>query len=115
MTQKKPETLKKELKQLREEIIKVIKSQDEDTDSRNSADEVDKATDMIEDIMGAAVSTNYKDNLRKVDEALKRIDAGVYGLCENCEEKIAPARLKVLPFALYCIQCKQEMEREELS
>ena len=49
----------------------------------------------------------------KIREALERIDEGIYGLCESCEEKIGLARLKARPVTTMCIDCKTEQERQE--
>ena len=48
--------------------------------------------------------------LDQVSQALARLDAGEYGLCTDCEESIAEARLKALPYATLCIQCAEEAE-----
>jgi len=48
--------------------------------------------------------------LDQVNQALARLDAGEYGLCAHCEEPIAEARLKALPYATLCIQCAEEAE-----
>jgi len=54
--------------------------------------------------------------LRMVDEALERLDAGDYGICLACEEAVAPKRLLAVPWARYCIKCQDtagaEMDRE---
>jgi RNA polymerase-binding transcription factor DksA len=49
-------------------------------------------------------------SMRDVDDALKRIDARSYGLCEECEALIPPARLEVLPHARLCIACQSKRE-----
>lgn len=49
--------------------------------------------------------------LHQVDEALARVDAGTYGLCANCGQPIAAARLDVRPFAEYCITCAEKLGR----
>ncbi len=49
-------------------------------------------------------------SMRDVDDALKRIDAGSYGLCEECEVLVPPARLEVLPHARFCIACQSKRE-----
>lgn len=45
--------------------------------------------------------------LRLVNEALDRLDAGEYGVCEKCEEPIHAKRLRALPWAKYCIRCQE--------
>lgn len=49
-----------------------------------------------------------RSNLRDVDRALGKIDAGTYGACERCGKPIAPERLEALPWAVLCIDCKQK-------
>lgn len=54
-----------------------------------------------------------KQKLKQIDDALDRIEENTYGLCEECGVKIPRARLKVVPFAKYCVECKEIIEREE--
>jgi DnaK suppressor protein len=49
----------------------------------------------------------------KIEEALARIDAGTFGLCESCGRPISPARLRARPVTTFCIDCKTEAERVE--
>ncbi len=48
--------------------------------------------------------------LDQIEYALGRIDAGSFGLCEECEKPINAERLKALPFATLCIRCKRAQE-----
>ena len=50
------------------------------------------------------------DQLAQIDAALKRIDAGTYGVCENCGKEIHRARLEALPYATLCISCQSKQE-----
>ena len=45
------------------------------------------------------------DEIRKIKSALAKMDAGTYGSCEKCDQKIAPKRLEALPYATTCIDC----------
>jgi len=49
--------------------------------------------------------------LRQVDEALVRMDAGTYGICAHCGRPIPPERLEVRPFAEYCVACAEKLGR----
>ena len=49
----------------------------------------------------------------KIEEALSRIDAGTFGLCEACGRRIDPARLRARPVTTFCIDCKRESEVAE--
>jgi DnaK suppressor protein len=54
-----------------------------------------------------------KRKLLQIDDALDRIEDETYGQCEECGTKIPRARLKVLPFAKFCVECQEKNEREE--
>jgi DnaK suppressor protein len=57
-----------------------------------------------------AVVRALRSNLRDVERALQKIDAGTYGRCERCGGPIAVERLEALPWAVLCIDCKQRGE-----
>ena len=68
--------------------------------------------DIQEDIEFALIQMKA-ETLKKVDEALARLDEGRYGFCYDCGDEIAEARLRALPFAVRCKNCEEE--REEAS
>jgi len=45
-----------------------------------------------------------------IDEALQRLDKGTYGICRDCGEPIAPARLAAIPWTRVCITCKEKQK-----
>jgi DnaK suppressor protein len=49
----------------------------------------------------------------KINEALARIEAGTFGICEMCGEDISEERLKARPVTTLCIDCKTEEEEKE--
>lgn len=49
--------------------------------------------------------------LEQIDAAIDRLDAGVYGTCQSCGEKIASERLDALPYALLCFACATKPSR----
>ena len=51
--------------------------------------------------------------IRKIKDALSRIEEGTYGICEECGEDIPVARLKARPVTNYCLDCKTRMESQE--
>ena len=51
--------------------------------------------------------------LFSIDDALKKIDDGVYGQCESCEKKINKERLKAIPYAKLCRDCKENLEKKK--
>ena len=48
-----------------------------------------------------------ENQIKEVDDALKRIKEGTYGICANCGKAINPERLEALPYAEYCISCQR--------
>jgi RNA polymerase-binding transcription factor DksA len=69
-------------------------------------------TDNFERETALNIATNESGRLRDVTDALKRIDSGLYGVCEGCEEAIPKKRLEVFPSARYCIKCQAKIEKD---
>lgn len=113
MEKKELERFKKKLEQVKEELQKVIEASEEDTDTGNSIDELDQATELIEKMTGFAVSSNFHHNMLEVEEALNRIKNKTFGKCTNCHKEIPLKRLQVLPFTKFCIDCQRESEKYE--
>lgn len=82
-------------------------------DAGGSYDEdlVDVASDTFEREKGLAIENSVHELLHQVEEALVRIEAGSYGICQVCEQSIHPDRLHALPYARLCIRCKEREER----
>lgn len=53
-----------------------------------------------------------RKKLTRVDDALRRIETGTYGVCESCEEEIDKERLAALPFTKLCVSCQEDLERQ---
>jgi DnaK suppressor protein len=51
--------------------------------------------------------------LQKIDRALRKIDEGDFGVCEECGEEISTKRLEARPETTLCIRCKEDQERHE--
>lgn len=47
--------------------------------------------------------------LKQVDAALRRIETGAFGVCQECEEPISPKRLDAVPWARYCVTCQERV------
>jgi RNA polymerase-binding protein DksA len=58
-----------------------------------------------------SMAKNARANLELVQEAVKRIDDGTYGVCESCGNPIGKMRLQAFPRATLCMECKQRQER----
>ena len=76
-------------------------------------DDNDVATHLYGELLAVRLHDRERRLLRKLDAALARLTSGEYGYCEICDEFIGLARLKARPTATFCIECKEEQEREE--
>jgi RNA polymerase-binding protein DksA len=63
--------------------------------------------------MEFAIMEMESATLRRIDEALLRLQDGTYGVCSECDEEISEARLKALPFAVLCRDCQEGVEDAE--
>ena len=52
------------------------------------------------------------DVLKLIEEALKRLENGEYGRCQECGEPISEGRLKIRPYAVFCVKCKTKHEEQ---
>ncbi|HOJ71374.1 MAG TPA: TraR/DksA family transcriptional regulator [Syntrophorhabdaceae bacterium] len=115
MDKEKLELFKKKLLEMRKDILNKAKKLKEDSYSLG--------TDGIQDMADAASNTynvdilmSISDNdiklLKDIDSAIDKINSGIYGICEECEEEISEKRLEANPVARYCINCKRIIEQK---
>ncbi len=71
----------------------------------------DQGTDNFDREFALNLVSSEQDILYEIDDALRRIEIGNYGVCESCAKAIEKARLHALPFAKMCIGCKSEAEK----
>ncbi len=71
----------------------------------------DDATDTFEHEKSLALLNNLKALTAAVDRALRKLNEGTYGVCDECRAAIAPERLAAIPYATLCITCKSRRER----
>ncbi|WP_244334158.1 TraR/DksA family transcriptional regulator [Streptomyces seoulensis] len=74
-------------------------------------DEADTGSKNITREHELALAANAREMLTQTERALERMDAGTYGLCENCGNPIGKARMQAFPRATLCVECKQKQER----
>jgi len=84
-------------------------------DTNELPDEIDQASAEYNQSFIFRLRDREKFYLSKIDKALKKIEAGSFGVCEACEEPISPKRLEARPVTTLCIRCKEEQEMEERS
>jgi DnaK suppressor protein len=77
-----------------------------------SADQMDEIQYASERELAIRNVDRESDLLRQVKAALRRVRAGSFGNCAECELAISPRRLAALPWALLCIQCQEAADRD---
>ena len=76
-------------------------------------DDMDFATSQADQGIMLRLRGREKTLLKKIDDALKRIKDGEFGVCDDCGEDINVKRLVARPVTTLCIRCKEEQERQE--
>ncbi len=80
--------------------------------AQTAGDVVDAALDSAQDEISSQLAEVESRELSRIENALDRMRAGHYGVCEGCNCKIPMARLSALPYATSCIECQREFERD---
>jgi DnaK suppressor protein len=95
--------LEKQREQLRAELAEIGTLTDEGMGY--STHPADDGTIAFEQAADLAMRENAKRMLYRVERALFHIEEGTYGSCQQCGDKIDPARLKAIPYTRYCLHC----------
>ncbi|HPF38183.1 MAG TPA: TraR/DksA C4-type zinc finger protein [Phycisphaerae bacterium] len=108
------------LKQVRESLtderrslLSMMQSTQQQLAGRDTglADLSDIASGGFEDELAIGLMASEAATLEKIDDAIRRIDDGSYGICMDCEKPIPKKRLEFLPFAQRCMECEGNRER----
>lgn len=104
---------RRELEKMRRDISEQIEAMRTDalnrTDEENIEEDGSGAYTRLS-MLGQADKQNQR--IHSIDEALRAINKGTYGVCQVCGELIGKERLHALPFAIRCITCKQDYEKK---
>jgi DnaK suppressor protein len=74
-------------------------------------DLVEAARMAVEREEGLTLGARLRESLTQVEQALARLEAGLYGICGQCGRRISGARLKAMPHATLCIRCQESQEQ----
>ncbi len=75
--------------------------------------QADAGSDAYDRDFALSMLSKEQGSLYEIDEALKRIEDGSYGVCEICEKPIKHDRLEALPFTRYTVDCQAELEKRQ--
>lgn len=105
------EEVRHRLLERREDLQSEVGAEPEPAGVRpRSADPTDQASDAADDALNMALVASESDEISQIDAALERIENGEFGICEECGQSIPAERLKTLPYATTCIDCKRRQE-----
>lgn len=104
------------LEEKREALVKAAQEslqEDMKLDTNDLPDEMDLAASEYLQSFTFRLRGRERFFLDKIDQALKRIEDGSFGICDTCEEPISVKRLEARPETTLCIRCKEDQERHE--
>jgi len=116
------EYFKKLILKIKEKMLDDIKHISEDTLKKSQKDAAgdisgytyhmaDVATDTYDREFSLGLASNERQSLYELDEAIKKIEEGTFGICEECKSLITKTRLKVVPFTRLCVKCQEKKEK----
>jgi len=106
--------MKKMLLKMREELLEdVTRAVKEESNHLrfDVGDFYDHASEDRQRELALTLSNRERDKLMLIEQALKRVEEGTYGICEVTGEKIGEARLRVLPFTMLSVEAQEEIEK----
>lgn len=75
-------------------------------------DELDYAELVSDSFTEGMIANHQIEELAQIEDAIKKIDKGTYGICDMCGVNIPLGRLKAKPFAKFCTECRTVYEKE---
>ena len=96
-----------------ESNISSVNSELQGMDTADLNDEGDHASANNSSLVESAIIEQQMQELKEIEVALGKIANGEYGICEMCEDEIGFQRLKVKPHAVYCIDCREIVEKSK--
>jgi DnaK suppressor protein len=108
------DALRERLQIQRQEILDMYEHDlrvGQEMSDEGAEDLVDRANSAYNREFMLSLSGSELEILKEIEGALERIDAGSYGICSACQEKIAAKRLQAVPWARYCIECQELAEQ----
>lgn len=82
------------------------------SEGHHLADMEDLASETLDESTAYQIIELSQAELSQIERALQLIEEGEYGKCEECGQQISLERLKALPFATLCVDCKKDAERK---
>lgn len=116
MNSNKMQAIKKKLEKQRAELLQEAENTlttKLSMEKESFPDPTDQAVAELDNNFMLRLRDREQKLLKKIDEALARIENGTYGICESCGNPISIKRLEARPVTTLCIECKTMQEEEE--
>jgi len=112
-----PEKIAERLSAMREEILTKMRTRKAEWREAGGinpepGDELDIALTEREREFDTILSSIEKERLSDIEDALRKLKEGTYGICEECKARIPPERLEMVPFARLCRECQEIKDRD---
>jgi len=116
------EYFKKLILKMKEKNLDEIRQISEDTLKKSQKDAAgdisgytyhmaDVASDSYDREFSLGLASNERQALYELDDAIKKIEEGTFGICEECKSLITKIRLKAVPYARLCVKCQEKRDK----
>src|SRR4030066_2366231 len=115
MNKKEKDEFRKMLAAKKENIIRKLSAtitESKEMESNVAQDLVDKAETSYTKEFLLSLTDTERRQLLLIDEALKRLEHGEFGVCQSCSKEIGGKRLLAFPWTRYCVDCQEKVEEE---
>ena len=115
MNKKERDEFRRLLAAKKESIIRKLTdtiTESKEMESNVAQDLVDKAETSYTKEFLLSLSDGEREQLLLIDEALKRLEHGEFGVCQLCQKEIGAKRLEAIPWTPFCINCQEKAEEE---
>jgi len=109
---KKKEEILDELKHISDDTLRKSQKEASGDISGYTYHMADVATDNYDREFSLGLASDERKFIYELDDALKRIEDGSFGICNECKSSITKIRLKAVPSARLCIKCQQKREKK---
>jgi RNA polymerase-binding protein DksA len=108
---KRKEEVNDEIKHISDDTLKKSQKDASGDISGYTYHMADVATDNYDREFSLGLASNDRKSLYELNDALKKVEDGTFGICEECKHLITKARLKALPHARLCVKCQEKREK----
>ena len=108
---KRKEEVNDEIKHISDDTLKKSQKDASGDISGYTYHMADVATDNYDREFSLGLASNDRKSLYELNDALKKVEEGTFGICEECKHLITKARLKALPHARLCVKCQEKREK----